>query len=303
MRLNIDFTIWVVQAAAILNLLPLFLWPIVGPLVTPLPKGLKRGMKHLRPIIEHRQRRYAEDGHNYPGKPNDVLTWLMEESEGEEKTVEALTSRMLTVNFAAIHTSSMTFTHALYHLASMPEHIAPMREEVESVIREEGWTKAAIGKMRKVDSFLKETQRVNGLNMLTVTRKALKDFTFSDGTFIPKNTLVSAAAGPIHLDAANYEHADVFDGFRFASMRDGDGQGVKHQMVSTTSDYLPFGHGRHACPGRFFAANELKAMLAYVVMTYDVKMENEGVRPANSYFITNCIPDRKAHVLFRKRRT
>lgn len=38
-----------------------------------------------------------------------------------------------------------------------------MREEVEEVVREEGWSKISLGKMRKVDSFLRESQRFNGL--------------------------------------------------------------------------------------------------------------------------------------------
>ena len=36
----------------------------------------------------------------------------------------------------------------------------PLREEVESIIAEEGWSKASIGKMRKLDSFLKESMRL-----------------------------------------------------------------------------------------------------------------------------------------------
>jgi hypothetical protein len=33
----------------------------------------------------------------------------------------------------------------------------PLREEVTAVIKEEGWTKAGIDKMHKIDSFLRET--------------------------------------------------------------------------------------------------------------------------------------------------
>jgi hypothetical protein len=54
-------------------------------------------------------------------------------------------------------------------------------------------------------------------------------------------------------------------------------------------------------PGRYFAVVELKAMLAHIVMNYDVKMEQEGVRPADLWFMYSCIPNRKAEVLFRKR--
>ncbi len=54
-------------------------------------------------------------------------------------------------------------------------------------------------------------------------------------------------------------------------------------------------------PGRFFAANELKTMLAYVVLTYDVKFEREGVRPANFRFGPADLPAPNATVLFKKR--
>jgi hypothetical protein len=36
-----------------------------------------------------------------------------------------------------------------------------MREEAERVIKEEGWTKAALNSMVKIDSFLRESQRIN----------------------------------------------------------------------------------------------------------------------------------------------
>ena len=72
-------------------------------------------------------------------------------------------------------------------------------------------------------------------------------------------------------------------------------------IVSSSLDHLPFGHGRYACPGRYFAACELKLMLAHTVMTYDVKMEIEGVRPQDMWFMDTCVPNSNANVLFRKR--
>ena len=42
------------------------------------------------------------------------------------------------------------------------EYVQPMREEVEAIISAEGWTKSAVGKFRKLDSFLRESQRVSG---------------------------------------------------------------------------------------------------------------------------------------------
>lgn len=76
--------------------------------------------------------------------------------------------------------------------------------------------------------------------------KVMKDFTFSDGTVLPAGTYLSIASFATHHDEAVYSHPYEFDGFRFAHIREEDGEGIKHQMVSTNVDYIAFGHGRHS---------------------------------------------------------
>ncbi|KAK1499410.1 ent-kaurene oxidase [Colletotrichum cuscutae] len=39
---------------------------------------------------------------------------------------------------------------------------------------------------------------------------------------------------------------------------------------------MAFGFGRHACPGRFFAATEIKMLIARLLLEYDIRMP-EGV--------------------------
>jgi hypothetical protein len=56
-----------------------------------------------------------------------------------------------------------------------------------------------------------------------------------------------------------------------------------------------------ASPGRFFAGNEMKAAVAYLVINYDVKFPDDGPRPANEHFGLAVVPDSNAKVLFRKR--
>lgn len=79
-----------------------------------------------------------------------------------------------------------------------------------------------------------------------MNRVALQDYTFSDGTYIPKGTMVSAAAHPIHRDDERYPGGDKFDGFRFAEIRTQDGLNTTNQFVNTSPDYISFGHGKHA---------------------------------------------------------
>ena len=80
----------------------------------------------------------------------------------------------------------------------------------------------------------------------SVGRKALKDVVLSDGTLIPAGTLVAANSYRMHYDDAYYPNADEFDPFRFARMREIEGEGTKHQFVNTSNNYVPFGVGRHA---------------------------------------------------------
>ncbi len=77
-------------------------------------------------------------------------------------------------------------------------------------------------------------------------RKALKDVRMSDGTIIPAGTTVGAASYLIHHDSANYPSPDTFDPFRFATLRESEGEGTKHQLVNTSMISLSFGHGKHA---------------------------------------------------------
>jgi hypothetical protein len=142
----------------------------------------------------------------------------------------------------------------------------PLREEVESIVNEQGWTKTSIFNMRKLDSFLREAQRISGFttseycpvlsNLLAnvplpvaMERKAMKDFTFSDGTFIPKGTHVGAIAGPVNVDEEIYEDPLTFKPFRFSEAREGADdarEAVKNQLVTTSLQHLLFGHGKHA---------------------------------------------------------
>ena len=299
MELNIKFTLTVTQSAVILQHTPPFLRRFVAAICTNLSSDIKRGVKHLKPLIEERRRQIEEFGKDYPDKPNDFLSWLMDEAKGDEATIEGLSRRILTLNFAAIHTSSMTFCHALYYLAAHPEHQEVIREEVQEVIHREGWTFAAMSKLYKVDSFIKETQRLKSIGCVTMSRIVRQPFTFSDGTYLPPGTLLGVASHAIHIDEENYSDPLSFEPFRYVDKAKKENAGRRAEMTATNTAFLPFGHGRHACPGRFFAANELKLMLAHLVMNYDMKLD--GPRPQDLWVVTACVPNPKGEVLFRRR--
>ena len=135
-------------------------------------------------------------------------------------------------------------------------------------------------------------------------RIALQDYTFAQtGTFIPRGTFLNVAAHDAHFDADTYADPTKFDGFRFVKLKRQAVGNEKHfDLTTTTTEFLNFGFGVHVCPGRFFAANEMKLIFAHTVLNYDIKFENGGVRPPNKNLKTSCMPDPTIKLLFRKRK-
>ncbi|KIK77776.1 hypothetical protein PAXRUDRAFT_834874 [Paxillus rubicundulus Ve08.2h10] len=298
--LTMRFTLDIIKGGVIIGFFPKVLAPLVARFMTSVPENTKRGMNLLGPVIEERLKRLDEHSKGWVDKPNDFLSWLLDHPEASKSSVKDLTLRLLSINFAAIHTSSNSFTQALYILAANPQYIQPLREEVEAIVTKDGWSKGSLAKMRKIDSFLKECQRVEGIDCVSMLRKAMKDFTFSDGTVLPKGAMVAIASQAASLDNAIHENAEIFDPFRFANMADEGGDGAKNSFVSTDPAYLVFGYGRHACPGRFFAATELKSMLAHVVLSYDIKLEDNATRLRSLHIGIHMVAHPTTKVMFRR---
>ena len=78
-------------------------------------------------------------------------------------------------------------------------------------------------------------------------RIALRPFTFSNGVTVPAGTLIAIPTNATHKDERIYSNPDEFDGFRFARLRgsEEDTATSRYQTVSTSSEILSFGLGRH----------------------------------------------------------
>lgn len=158
-----------------------------------------------------------------------------------------------------------TVTRVLYRLLSHPQYIEPLRQEVEVAVAEVGWTKAGMDKIQNLDSFLRETQRIDGLGIgspvspsatqllmsavsVMSTRLAVRPFTFSNGVTIPPGTLVAFPHSAIHSSGEIYTNPEEFDGLRFSKLREkeGDVQSTAHRAVTISSEMMAFGLGRHA---------------------------------------------------------
>ncbi|KZT64786.1 cytochrome P450 [Daedalea quercina L-15889] len=272
---------------------------VVGKLVTDPTKFTAQLTRLLAPEIERRRRALAEYGPGWADKPDDFLMWLMEDAPaGFLQSTEVLVAYILFVNFASIHTTSMQFTHLVYDIAVHPEYVGALREEAAAVLGVHGWTKGALERMPRLESVLRESARLSPTNLVSLGRQLLKDWTFANGVTVRKGAFVAASTFSTHWDEETYPDARAFRPWRF--FHEGDDSG-KDRFTSTGNEFMAFGAGKHACPGRFFVAHEMKAMLCFILLNFDVKVESGPERPRDEYFGNSILPNRSAKVLFKRR--
>ncbi|TEB33849.1 cytochrome P450 [Coprinellus micaceus] len=242
---------------------PNWLKPVVGPLM-PCHALERRAKRILARLIQVRLAKHAAHGTNWEG-PVMFTNFL---SIHTTALVRPLPMVGAFFSLADHRSSTQTSTDTLFDLAARPEYIAPLRAEIDEAIACHGWTKDALARLVKLDSFMKESGRFGGNAAMAMRRRACQDFAFSNGVVIPQDVTVCVARRPMQLDSDHYEDPLEFKGFRFAELREKEGAGLEslqHQMVSLDPTYMLFGYGRNACPGRFFAVNEVKVLLAHII--------------------------------------
>ncbi|KAK3401298.1 cytochrome P450 [Sordaria brevicollis] len=314
----IGYTVSVMEAQRAVQKMSPWLRPFAAyrlPEVRKLVKWEKDAMGFLQPVVDARrekQRRGEE-------MEKDMLQWLMDSADqgqgrqhekwgADTTTTRKLARLQLAISFAAIHTTTLVTTHAVYSLAADQELQKMLREEIKTVLAEHDgvFTSTALQAMKKTDSFLKETMRFHSLGQTSFNRKVLKTFVLSNGQIIPRGSSIEVPNHAVSRDPEVYPNPDVFDPLRFYNLRNEAKekgwveQAAGNQFVSVNKEYLTFGYGRHACPGRFFAANEIKMILANLVLTYEMGLvEGETERYKDWEIAAGTIPDPTRDVMFR----
>jgi cytochrome P450 len=320
------YTIDAFMAAMALNNWPAPLRPLVHwflPECRKIRQEVKIAKAMITPEVERRQKEIAENGGKPRRKILDSVDWFTASAKGRPFD---FANAELSLAMASIHTTTNTLGFAMCDLVENPEYIDALREEIKTVYAEEGkWEKSTLFKLKLMDSVLKESmryhphslcrcsavqellalspRRVSKLTSSSVSmpRQAKSDITLSDGNVIPNNTMV--AVGPVPMSDSNiFPDADGFDGYRFLRMRNAPGAENKHQFVTTSPDCIVFGHGHHACPGRFFASNEIKLLLAHMLMYYDWKLPEGQTKVQHNVNGTGISPNSRQKILYKSRK-
>ncbi|KAL1616422.1 hypothetical protein SLS56_011413 [Neofusicoccum ribis] len=172
-------------------------------------KAIRDARRLIDPVVaKRREERRSQSKDGKLPKSTDTIGWMDDVAKGKSYDFPL---HQLFLSGAAIHTTSNFLGTAILDICSYPEYVEPLRAEIRVAIRENGWTKAALQKLKLMDSFLKESQR---LSPASIDAK----LELSDGTILPKGAPISVATDRMR-DPTVYADPQKFDSNRFFKKR------------------------------------------------------------------------------------
>ncbi|KAL3462037.1 cytochrome P450 [Aspergillus heterothallicus] len=311
----------VFAGATIINCTPKPLKPIVGSVARVVcyyfsTRAAAKCLPLVKERLEHTARLKVDAAYAWR-PPKDAVQWVIDEcyatGQPAQLAPRRVALRLLILNVISLHSTSFTLQNAILDLASMDPSdgvVGLLREECRSVLAKSGstlWTYEAVKKLRLLDSTVRESMRLTPFANLgiprtvvhpdgLVLRQGSKDNVESE-VHIPQGTMLALPMAALQRDETLYPDPDRFDVFRFTHGKDNKGA---RSALAVDEGFLGFGFGQHACPGRFFAINEIKLVLAEMLLSYDI--ERLGPRPPSLSLIWLNYPAHKATVRVRRRK-
>ncbi|KAI4224898.1 MAG: hypothetical protein L6R36_004324 [Xanthoria steineri] len=223
-------------------------------------------------------------------------------------TPNIVVQALIGIWFAAAHQPWVNLDFAFLELCQRPEYIDLIRHEISSKATLDATTIS--NEMPVLDSFLKESMRLNPMDDLAIRRKSLSPYTFRSGTpHIPTGTITSVSSYNLMHDPDYYPNPNHFDGLRYTRkrMRD-DGEAEREienpmygdAVTEVKREFPVWGFGGHVCPGRYHAALVLKMVLIHLLRDYEFKLAAPG-QPWKWWWDNLAMPYQGTRVFLRRR--
>ncbi|KAL2412774.1 Cytochrome P450 monooxygenase ataF [Exophiala dermatitidis] len=302
---TVTYTQDVTKAWMVLRMIPSPLHWLLAPYL-PQVASLKRHkdmtQRKLKPLLSNELSGEGEDDNtNEPG--GDMIRWFRKRYK-KPATAEELTRDQLLATFASIYNLTNALSYLLFDIATYPEYIEPLRAELDEFVGPDCTiNKENIQKLKKLDSFIRESQRLSPPSLANMPRivTSPEGLSLPGGYVIPCGERVMVRAHTLNLDPQLWENPETFDGFRFEKLRSIPGNELKYQHATTGVDNINFGHGVWACPGRHFASSQMKVVMAYLLRHYDIRLEDGEKKSRQQHFGLAIVPDTKSRVMLKYR--
>ncbi|KAF2169519.1 hypothetical protein M409DRAFT_64636 [Zasmidium cellare ATCC 36951] len=245
----------------------------------------RRAARFFLARIEERLVRLRGGEEGPKEQDNDMMQWIIDQnaSKTDSRELESgnIAAKMILLNIFATATTGVQSGTTIFNLLTsshtssiIPQLHAEAIKTMPRILEDQ----RKIREMHKLDSLIRETLRYHPMTPQGLVRQVVQPggLTSPEGVYLPEGTHVHSIVKNMHHDSQLFgEGADEFDPLRYYKPPSGDQKSAVH----ISSDFLPWGLGKHACPGRFFAVHVMKLMLGHLFLKYDFEPLKEKPKP------------------------
>ncbi|XP_036413074.1 cytochrome P450 3A56-like [Colossoma macropomum] len=192
-------------------------------------------------------------------------------------------SQSISFIFAGYETSSSTLSFFFYNMATNPETMKKLQEEIDQTFPDKAPVQYdAVMSMEYLDAALNETLRL--YPVAARTDRIAKKTVEINGVTIPEGTTVMIPIYPLHRDPEYWPDPDTFNPERFTKENK---ESIDPYM------YIPFGAGPRNCIGMRFALVSMKLAIVEILQRFDVNICDETKIPlefGNDAFLAPKVP-------------
>ena len=268
----------------------------------PLPQNRRRDIAQKKMTQIYSEIIKARRSKGKENEGNDMLWNLMRcvYKDGTPVPDTEIAHMMIGLLMAGQHSSSVTSSWIMLHLAAQPEIMEELYQEQLRVLGKEPsapLTYENIQKLPLVMHVIQETLRLHP-PIHSIMRKVKNPLLIQTTNWvIPPSHVLLAAPATMGKSDEYFPDADKWDPHRWESIADPKDQEMEkmdygYGLVSTGADstYLPFGAGRHRCIGEQFAYLQLTIVVTVMVRHFKLRnVEGKKGVVATDYSVSGYV--------------
>ncbi|KAH0527419.1 hypothetical protein TsFJ059_002423 [Trichoderma semiorbis] len=221
--------------------------------------------------------------------------------EEEERQVDIFSDEVIFTAFDSAGPVVCLVTQLLYESIRDEKLTEALRAEISKALADNNgeWSVQMMSSLPRLESFTRETLRVNGPTLFSVTRSVLKPFQLKSGLTLRPGNIITSPSWMIHRDEDNYPKAHEFDPYRFY---DEATNSATTKATTASNSFLAYGYGSQICPGRFLGIRMTQIIFAKLLMRYDALFEGDKrAKPDNIVMPGQVLPSYYAKIVLKLR--
>ena len=198
----------------------------------------------------------------------DILLTVRDE-DGTGLSDKEIQEQVDTFLFEGHDTTASALQWTLWYLAKHPDLQEKCRQEAQGCLDEnKELSYENLGKLLYLTQFIKESMRLNP--PVPYTQRSTTQPMVLDGYNLPKGSLLTVAKIGLHRHPEIWEEPLRFDPDRFST----ENSAKRHPYA-----FVPFSAGPRNCIGQTLAMDEMKTVIALILLRFQISVNPSVARP------------------------